>query len=108
VFPFDHPGMLRLPRDEQWALLPTQLYLAAAALVILVVAIAVRRRRRARPGSVFAVAALLYALSTLVIEFLRADPGRRFAAGLSHNQWISLAILAAACFAWPLRRWKPE
>jgi phosphatidylglycerol:prolipoprotein diacylglycerol transferase len=107
-FPFDHPGMLRLPRGEQWALLPTQLYLALAALAILGVVVAARRRLRQRPGAGFAVAALLYALSTFLVEFLRADPGRRFIAGLSHNQWISVAILAAPALSLLGRRWKGE
>jgi phosphatidylglycerol:prolipoprotein diacylglycerol transferase len=98
-FPFDHPGMLSLPRGQEWTLLPTQLYLAATALVILFVTVAFQHRLRDRPGSLFAVAALLYALSTFLIEFLRADPGRRFVAHLSHNQWISLAVLAAACLS---------
>jgi hypothetical protein len=54
------------------------------------------------------VAALLYALSTFLVEFLRADPGRRFIAGLSHNQWISVAILAAPALSLLGRRWKGE
>jgi phosphatidylglycerol:prolipoprotein diacylglycerol transferase len=106
-FPFDHSGMLALPPGEGWKLLPTQLYLASVALVILCIAVVARRRRpRPRPGSVFALAASTYALATFLIEFLRDDPGRRFLAGLSHNQWISLAILVAPLVSILVRRWR--
>ena len=105
-FPFDHPGMLALPHGEGWKLLPTQLYLAASALVILCIAIVLRRRPSTRVGLVFVIAASIYALTTFLIEFLRADPARRFLAGLSHNQWISLAILVASLISVLLRRWK--
>lgn len=93
-FPIDHAGMLQLPAGEEaWGLHPTQLYLAAAALTIAVVALVMWGLGAGRPGTRFLVAAALYAASTLGIELLRADPGRWFALGLSHNQWISLAIL---------------
>jgi phosphatidylglycerol:prolipoprotein diacylglycerol transferase len=93
-FPPDHDGMLRLP-DASWGLHPTQLYLAAAALAVAAVALVMRRRGRARPGGCFLTAAALYGASAFCIEALRDDPGRWFALGLSHNQWISAAIAAA-------------
>ena len=93
-FPPDHDGMLGLA-DESWGLHPTQLYLAAAALAVAAVALAMRGRRHGQAGDCFLSAAALYAASSFGIEVLRADPGRWFGLGLSHNQWISAAIVAA-------------
>jgi prolipoprotein diacylglyceryltransferase len=59
-----------------------------------------RRRGIGRPGDRFASAAILYAASTLGIEFLRADPGRWFALGMSHSQWISGVILVGFALRW--------
>src|SRR5437660_1053469 len=66
-------------------------YVAGVSIAVLLAAM---RRRERRPGSLFGLGAALYAATTLGIEFLRDDPGRWFAAGLSHSQWISLALLA--------------
>src|SRR5262249_11956286 len=92
-FPDGHLGMAKLPAGDPRGLHPTQLYLAAAGLCIAGVAMALRGGGDRRPGDVFRVGSALYAASTFAIEFLRDDPGRWFGAGLSHTQWISLAIL---------------
>jgi phosphatidylglycerol---prolipoprotein diacylglyceryl transferase len=98
-FPADHPGMLRLPAGAGWGLLPTQLYLAAAALLTALVVLDLRRRAVGRSGDRFLVASALYAAGVLYIEFLRGDPHRWFAFGLSHSQWISIAVLFAVTAA---------
>jgi phosphatidylglycerol:prolipoprotein diacylglycerol transferase len=97
-FPFDHPGMSRLPPGGDWGLHPTQLYLAASALAVGLFLLLWRRRRTVRPGTRFLLGAAAYALSVFCVEFLRADPGRWHAFGLSHNQWISIGVFAAAAF----------
>jgi phosphatidylglycerol:prolipoprotein diacylglycerol transferase len=95
-FPDGHPGRdVLLPGDPR-GLHPTQLYLAAAALGIAILLLVLRRQGAGRPGSRFRLAATLYAVTVFGVEFLRGDTGRWFAAGLSHSQWISLAILAAS------------
>ncbi|HLY39503.1 MAG TPA: prolipoprotein diacylglyceryl transferase family protein [Candidatus Binatia bacterium] len=91
-FPDGHLGMAKLAAADPRGLHPTQLYLAAASVSIAVVLATVDARRR-RPGDLFRLGAGLYAATSLAIEFLRDDPGRWFAAGLSHSQWISLAVL---------------
>jgi phosphatidylglycerol:prolipoprotein diacylglycerol transferase len=95
-FPDGHLGMAKLATGDPRGLHPTQLYLAAASLSIAAVLAIVDARRR-RPGDLFRLGAGLYAVTTLAIEFLRDDPGRWFAAGLSHSQWISLAVLGVLC-----------
>ena len=103
-FPVDHPGMPAfLSGQGSWGLHPTQLYFAAAALTTAAAVEAMRRFGIGRPGERFAVAAALYATSTFAIEFLRADPGRWFALGLSHSQWISIGILVVAAVRWVVK-----
>jgi phosphatidylglycerol:prolipoprotein diacylglycerol transferase len=94
-FPDGHPGMAKLLPGDPRGLHPTQLYLAAAALAIGLVLLALRRRQWGRPGHRFALGAALYAATTFAVELLRDDPGRWFALGLSHTQWISIAIVLA-------------
>ncbi|MFP4472362.1 MAG: prolipoprotein diacylglyceryl transferase [Candidatus Omnitrophota bacterium] len=69
---------------------PTQLYASAALLVIFFV-LRFSRRSALRPGSVFALYMILYAVQRFFIEFFRADHDQ-WTAGLSVFQWISLVI----------------
>ncbi|HZP42318.1 MAG TPA: prolipoprotein diacylglyceryl transferase family protein, partial [Candidatus Binatia bacterium] len=92
-FPYGHLGMAQLAAGDPRGLHPTQLYLAASALAIAAILLALGRRGRRRPGDLFLLGTALYAASAFAIEFLRDDPGRWFGGGLSHSQWISLAIL---------------
>src|SRR5690242_12239477 len=91
-FPGGHLGMAKLAAGDPRGLHPTQLYLAAAGLTIAAVLATVDGRHR-RSGDLFRLGAALYAATSLGIEFLRDDPGRWFAAGLSHSQWIGIAVL---------------
>jgi phosphatidylglycerol---prolipoprotein diacylglyceryl transferase len=93
-FPDSLGAMSSLP-EHATGLHPTQLYLAAAALLTAIVLLRLRRRRDLASGDHFALFVVLYAASVFAIGFLRADPGRWFFAGLSHSQWISLALLVA-------------
>ncbi len=100
-FPSDHPAMAAHPAG----LHPTQLYLALGALAIALLLLASERTGRMAPGTRFRLGAGLYALGVFGVEFLRADPGRWFGAGLSHSQWISLGVLLAVL--WPRRAARP-
>lgn len=102
-FPEGHLGMAKLAQGDPRGLHPTQLYLAAAGLAIAVLLLTLRRRRDRRPGDLFLLGTALYAVTTFGIEFLRDDPGRWFYAGLSHSQWISIAILVVL-FGTAMRR----
>jgi phosphatidylglycerol:prolipoprotein diacylglycerol transferase len=78
---------------------PTQLYSAMAALAVLGLVLAYFRWRR-RPGEVMALLMILYSLSRLPIESLRADERTLFV-GMNSAQWISvgLAVLGLAVCA---------
>ena len=102
-FPDQVGAMASLP-DGATGLHPTQLYLAAAALGTWIVLARLRRRTDLPPGGLFEVFVALYALAVFAIEFLRGDPGRWFAGGLSHSQWISLALLLGLSLFQGLRR----
>jgi prolipoprotein diacylglyceryltransferase len=82
---------------------PTQLYEVAIGLLAAVLsAIPVLRGRR--DGRAFATFLVTYAVGRFVIEFLRGDPDRGLALGLSTAQWVSVAIIAALV-AVRARRW---
>ena len=95
---FAHPG----PGSRSLAVLPTQLFEAAALLAVFAALVALYRRRKA-----FTTAAYLasYGALRFFIEFLRDDE-RPSAWGLSSAQIVSLALVAAgaAVFAWSMRR----
>lgn len=73
---------------------PTQLYEAALGVVAATAAGACLARGR-RDGLAFRVFVATYATGRFGIEFLRGDPHRGHAVGLSTAQWISVAIVAA-------------
>lgn len=82
---------------------PTQLYESALAGVgVATAALALVRRRRA--GSAFTAFVTVYAIGRFGIEFLRGDPHRGHALGLSTAQWISVAIVVAVSSRPWLRR----
>jgi len=89
---------------------PTQLYHALADLVVLGVTL-LATRRRSRPGQVFWVYILSYALLRFVVESYRGDVARGlfFGGRLSTSQLIALPAAAAALvMLWRLVRRPPE
>jgi len=81
---------------------PTELYEVAVGLLAAVLA-AVPVLRGRRDGRAFATFLATYAVGRFAIEFLRGDPDRGLALGLSTAQWVSLAIVAALLASWRRR-----
>jgi phosphatidylglycerol:prolipoprotein diacylglycerol transferase len=82
---------------------PTELYeVAVGLLAAILAAIPVLRGRR--DGRAFATFLVTYAVGRFAIEFLRGDPDRGLALGLSTAQWVSVAIVAALVVGCA-RRW---
>jgi prolipoprotein diacylglyceryltransferase len=82
---------------------PTELYEAAVGLLAAALsAVSVARGRR--DGRAFATFLGIYAVGRFAIEFLRGDPDRGQALGLSTAQWVSVGIVAALVVAWVRRR----
>jgi len=81
-------------------LLPVQLYEAAVNLCIFFILWRFSARDRDWK-SIACLYALLYSFARFWLEFLRGDPARGLAFGLSTSQWISLALFAV-CLTWTL------
>ena len=82
---------------------PTQLYEAALGVLAAVLA-AIPVLRGRRDGRAFVTFLVTYAVGRFAIEFLRGDPDRGLALGLSTAQWVSVAIVAALVAVWVRRR----
>lgn len=80
---------------------PTQLYMSLAGFALFAAAVWLWRRRRF-PGEVLLAVAVLYGLFRFGLEWVRDDPQRGFAFGLSTSQLLSLAVVPWA--AWLYRR----
>jgi prolipoprotein diacylglyceryltransferase len=93
---FVPPGASSLPVH------PTELYEVAVGLLAAVLA-AVPVMRGLRDGRAFATFLGTYAVGRFVLEFLRGDPDRGLALGLSTAQWVSVAIVAALVVVWTRR-----
>ena len=95
-----------LPADAPTSLPahPTQIYESIAGALLFAATFTVLQKRRFR-GQVLTIGAALYALWRFGIEFVRDDPERGSAFGLSTSQLISLLILPACAFSyWWIRR----
>lgn len=78
---------------------PTQLYAALdAALLALVLWLFYPYRRR--DGEVFALLVTIHPISRFVIEAIRSDESGQWGTYFTISQWISGAILIAACGFW--------
>jgi len=90
------PEQVRLAEEARSApVKPAQLLGLANALLLAGVLTAFHRLR-SREGQVFALLAVLYPITRFILESVRADNPRRFLRGeLTHNQYTSLALLAA-------------
>jgi len=77
----------------------TQLYAAIdAALLALVLWFFYPYRRH--DGEVFALLVTVHPISRFLLEMIRSDEPGQFGTELTISQWLSLAILAAACVLW--------
>ena len=76
---------------------PTQLYEIAAALVIFTILL--RLSGRLRPGRLFAVYMVLYALERFLVEFVRAKTDHVLL-GLTTSQLASIGLLILAAVIW--------
>jgi phosphatidylglycerol:prolipoprotein diacylglycerol transferase len=105
TFPQGSPAYLfqlaraHLPRTavESFPVHPTQLYMSLAGFALFAVALLARRRRRFEGKALLAVA-VLYGVFRFFLEWMRDDPQRGFAFGLSTSQLLSLAVVPWA--AW--------
>jgi phosphatidylglycerol---prolipoprotein diacylglyceryl transferase len=73
---------------------PTQVYSAINNLVLAIVTGTYYWYRRA-PGDVFALSCILYPITRILLEFLRADEMGQLGTGLTISQIYSLLLLAA-------------
>jgi phosphatidylglycerol:prolipoprotein diacylglycerol transferase len=55
---------------------------------------------RRRDGEVFALLLTLHPISRFFLEMIRSDEPGRFGTELTISQWLSLALLGAACVLW--------
>ena len=86
---------------------PAQVYGICNALLLAGILLNLSRLRR-REGQVFVIMLVLYPITRIVLESIRGDNPHRLLAGeLTHNQWVSLAIVAAGVAAWFLLRLLP-
>lgn len=80
---------------------PTQLYSATLIFSILVILLMMKRHKRFE-GQLFFVYIILYATGRSIIEIFRGDEERGFVIDnvLSHSQFISIAVIAVAIWAY--------
>jgi phosphatidylglycerol:prolipoprotein diacylglycerol transferase len=94
---FSDPACFARPLDTP--LHPTQLYsgfmIAAIGITLFIV-----KRRKLFPGQVFLLYLILYGIGRSVVEIFRGDESRGYVIEgiLSHSQFISLLVIAAAVY----------
>ena len=103
-----HVDAYGLPREALFSfpVHPTQLYEAALGVLLVVLCLFLFRRRAFR-GQVLLVLCMVYGSARFLLEYLRDDPERGSAFGLSTSQLISLALVPVAAIAYSLLR-KPR
>lgn len=79
---------------------PTQLYEIGLAMIMFAILWRLGARKL-RPGQLFAMFMMLYAVERFMIEFVRAKTDRYF--GLSTSQFASIALLAIGVYFWTRR-----
>ena len=88
-------------RPLHTALHPTQIYEVVNILIVLVVLVMLKRHKRLEGRLIF-VYVTLYAVGRSIVEIFRGDVARGFIIDgvLSHSQFISILIVAAALIAY--------
>jgi prolipoprotein diacylglyceryl transferase len=84
---------------------PTFLYEALWNLALCVVLLRIDRVFRLRPGRLFAIYVVGYAIGRFWVEGLRIDPAHK-ADGLRLNQWVALIVGAAALLYLVIDWWR--
>ena len=87
-----------LPDNAIVTVHPTQLYEIGLALVMFAILWRLGARKL-RPGQLFAMFMVLYAIERFVIEFVRAKTDR-WVLGLSTSQLASIALLSVGLYFW--------
>lgn len=87
-----------LPDNAIVAVHPTQLYEIGLALVMFVILWRLAARRL-KPGQLFAMFMILYAIERFIIEFVRAKTDR-WVFGLSTSQLASVVLLVVGVYFW--------
>ena len=96
-------GLLPHPSDLSLPVHPTQLYEAAGCLLIFALGMLVVQPRKRFDGQVMLFFLVGYAVLRFVLEWLR-DDDRGLYFGLSTSQWIGVAMVGLAVWAWPKLR----
>ncbi|GAB4202494.1 MAG: hypothetical protein OHK0013_15820 [Sandaracinaceae bacterium] len=100
-----------LPFDAEHAypVHPTQLYESSVGILLFALCMFVWSRRQFH-GQVLLTLTMAYGVWRFLIEYVRDDPERGAAFGFSTSQWISLALVPLAGFAYfaELQRWKQK
>ena len=88
-------------RPLHTALHPTQIYEVVNILIVLVILVMLKRHKRLEGRLIF-VYVTLYAVGRSIVEIFRGDVARGFIIDgvLSHSQFISILIVAAALIAY--------
>jgi phosphatidylglycerol:prolipoprotein diacylglycerol transferase len=87
-----------LPDNAVVTVHPTQLYEVGLALIMFAILWRLGARKL-KPGQLFAVFMMLYAVERFIIEFVRAKTDR-WVLGMSTSQLASIALLATGAFFW--------
>ncbi len=95
-----------LPDNALVTVHPTQLYEIGLALIMFAILWRLGAKKL-RPGQLFAVFMMLYAVERFVIEFVRAKTDR-WVFGLSTSQLASIGLLAAGVYVWFRQQKQPE
>ncbi|HEY0810462.1 MAG TPA: prolipoprotein diacylglyceryl transferase [Longimicrobiales bacterium] len=93
----DHGVPANLPDNAVVTVHPTQLYEIGLALIMFVILWHLGGKKL-KPGQLFAVFMMLYAVERFVIEFVRAKTDRIL--GLSTSQFASIALLGLGIYFW--------
>jgi phosphatidylglycerol---prolipoprotein diacylglyceryl transferase len=86
-----------LPDSAVVTVHPTQLYEIGLALIMFAILWRLGARKL-KPGQLFAVFMMLYAVERFMIEFVRAKTDRFF--GLSTSQFVSIVLLGVGFYFW--------
>lgn len=98
---------LPLEATHSYPVHPTQLYESLVGFILLAWVLWLWPRRKF-VGQMWLTAVLGYATWRFGVEFVRADPERGGALGVSSSQWVSLAVVPAAAWVYARTRKQAE